>query len=139
MISSNFLYRFACKHSQAPRLHHISFALSSPRSIASVSSFHSSNSTRRLLQPSFLPFFLLPLVNSMGFMRYSSDPNESTSLFFIIDAARPFRRCNSLAVKFRGDVFVFSLIVARVPISYHKTRVVPFARAPFSVSPRGLP
>lgn len=91
----------------------IFLSFSSPQSIASVSSCHSSNSTRRLLQLSFLSFFLLSLVNSMGTTRYSSNPNESTSLFFIIDIARPFRRRNSLVVKFRRDVFV-SLPTSRV-------------------------
>lgn len=126
------------KNSKVPRSRHISFALSSPRSIASVSSYHSSNSTRRLLQPSFLSFFLLSLVNSMGTTRYSSNPNESTSLFFIIYIARPFRRRNSLAVKFRGDIFVSSLSSRVYPSAIIKRASYRFARASFSVSPSAV-
>lgn len=82
-----------------------------------VSSSHSSNSSFFRCGPSPARPPLVPtalaLIDSAGY-RTVIKPDESTSPFFVIDAAPPSRRHNLPAVKFREDVLVSSYTVARV-------------------------
>lgn len=120
---SRFLYRFGRKHRHSSRPRHISLAPPSPRSIISVSShlairqiprsFVADPLSRSSLPPPLVPS-ALALIDSARY-RTVIKPDESTSPFFVIDAAPPpSRRHNLPAVKFREDVLVSSYTVARV-------------------------
>lgn len=116
---SQFLYRFGRKHRHSSRPRHISLAPPSPRSIISVSSHLAIRQIPRSFvaapspaRPPLVPS-ALALIDSAGY-RTVIKPDESTSPFFVIDAAPPSRRHNLPAVKFREDVLVSSYTVARV-------------------------